>query len=39
MQQWEDFRVVWDPEEWDGVSVLRMPIEYIWKPDIRLYNR
>nr|XP_045374622.1 neuronal acetylcholine receptor subunit alpha-6 isoform X2 [Camelus bactrianus] len=35
---WNDYRLRWDPVEYDGIETLRVPADKIWKPDIVLYN-
>ncbi|XP_066276336.1 neuronal acetylcholine receptor subunit alpha-2-like [Branchiostoma lanceolatum] len=37
-QKWKDSKLCWDPEEYHGVSVIRVPSDMIWLPDIVLYN-
>ncbi|XP_076314010.1 acetylcholine receptor subunit alpha-like 1 [Tachypleus tridentatus] len=37
-QEWIDYKLRWDPEEYGGVSKLHVPAEQIWLPDIVLYN-
>lgn len=37
-QEWFDYKLKWDPEEYGGVSHLYVPAEQIWLPDIVLYN-
>ncbi|KAJ6217019.1 hypothetical protein RDWZM_008176 [Blomia tropicalis] len=37
-QEWTDYKLKWDPEEYGGVSQLYVPAEQIWLPDIVLYN-
>uniref|UniRef100_A0A8C4SIS6 Cholinergic receptor, nicotinic, beta 5a n=1 Tax=Erpetoichthys calabaricus TaxID=27687 RepID=A0A8C4SIS6_ERPCA len=37
-QEWNDYRLVWDPQEYDGIKKLRIPSQHIWLPDIVLYN-
>ncbi|KAG9259759.1 neuronal acetylcholine receptor subunit beta-2 isoform X1 [Astyanax mexicanus] len=37
-QEWNDYRLVWDPDEYDGIKKLRIPSHHIWLPDIVLYN-
>ncbi|XP_033903185.1 neuronal acetylcholine receptor subunit beta-4-like [Acipenser ruthenus] len=37
-QEWDDYRLSWDPSEYDGIDKLRIPIRHIWLPDIVLYN-
>ncbi|KAK6731395.1 hypothetical protein RB195_007706 [Necator americanus] len=37
-QVWMDRKLSWDPKNYGGVSVLYVPYEMIWVPDIVLYN-
>ncbi|CAJ0578032.1 unnamed protein product, partial [Mesorhabditis spiculigera] len=37
-QVWMDKKLSWDPKNYGGVSVLYVPYEMIWVPDIVLYN-
>ncbi|KAK6054557.1 putative acetylcholine receptor subunit alpha-type unc-38 [Cooperia oncophora] len=37
-QVWIDKKLSWDPKSYGGVSVLYVPYEMIWVPDIVLYN-
>ncbi|MGH0157975.1 UNVERIFIED_CONTAM: hypothetical protein FKN15_061094, partial [Acipenser sinensis] len=38
-QEWDDYRLSWDPSEYDGIDKLRIPPRHIWLPDIVLYNK
>ena len=38
-QEWNDYKLKWDPEEYGGVSKLHVPADEIWLPDIVLYNK
>ncbi|UYV83056.1 nAChRa1 [Cordylochernes scorpioides] len=38
VQEWNDYKLRWEPEEYGGVSKLHVPAEQIWLPDIVLYN-
>ncbi|CAG0894178.1 unnamed protein product [Darwinula stevensoni] len=38
-QQWIDYKLSWDPNEYGGVQMLYVPSEHIWLPDIVLYNK
>lgn len=38
-QVWFDEKLKWNPYDYGGVSVLYMPHEMIWTPDIVLYNK
>ncbi|XP_065129427.1 neuronal acetylcholine receptor subunit beta-2 [Paramisgurnus dabryanus] len=37
-QVWHDYRLMWDPEEYEGMRKVRLPSRHIWLPDIVLYN-
>ncbi|KAI2804899.1 Acetylcholine-activated cation-selective channel, partial [Blomia tropicalis] len=37
-QQWTDYKLKWEPEEYGGVNKLHVPAEQIWLPDLVLYN-
>ena len=38
LQTWTDDRLKWDPEQYGGLSVLRLPVDKVWQPDIVLTN-
>ena len=38
-QKWIDYRLVWDPADYENVEMLYVPAENIWLPDIVLYNK
>jgi len=35
---WNDTRLIWDPKDYNGIRVIRLPAEMIWTPDIVVYN-
>nr|QYL30862.1 ACR-16-like protein [Trichuris muris] len=35
---WQDYNLKWSPEEYGGLTDIRIPPEKIWKPDVILYN-
>ncbi|KAJ8043093.1 Neuronal acetylcholine receptor subunit alpha-3 [Holothuria leucospilota] len=37
-QSWNDYRLSWDPDEYDGITEIKVPINYVWLPDILIYN-
>uniref|UniRef100_A0A8C6HGQ8 Cholinergic receptor nicotinic alpha 2 subunit n=1 Tax=Mus spicilegus TaxID=10103 RepID=A0A8C6HGQ8_MUSSI len=37
-QEWNDYKLRWDPAEFGNITSLRVPSEMIWIPDIVLYN-
>lgn len=39
LQEWNDYRLVWNPDRYDGIKKLRIPSHHIWLPDIVLYNK
>jgi len=36
--KWYDVLLQWDPENWGGITEIRLPADAIWHPDITLYN-
>ena len=38
-QNWADRLLKWNAQDYGGVKAVKLPIDHIWKPDIRLYNR
>ncbi|XP_058860046.1 neuronal acetylcholine receptor subunit alpha-4-like isoform X1 [Acipenser ruthenus] len=37
-QEWHDYKLQWNPLEYENVTSIRIPSELIWRPDIVLYN-
>ncbi|XP_064607615.1 neuronal acetylcholine receptor subunit alpha-2-like isoform X2 [Liolophura sinensis] len=35
---WADPRLAWEPDDFDGIEQMRVPVQKLWKPDIVLYN-
>ncbi|XP_076581044.1 cholinergic receptor, nicotinic, beta 1 (muscle) like [Chaetodon auriga] len=35
---WSDYRLSWNPAEYDNIDVLRIPPGKVWRPDIYLIN-
>lgn len=38
-QVWNDYRLMWEPEQYEGIKKIRLPSQHIWLPDIVLYNK
>ncbi|GBP68861.1 Neuronal acetylcholine receptor subunit alpha-3 [Eumeta japonica] len=38
-QIWTDHHLRWNTSDFDGIDVIRVPYERVWKPDIILYNK
>ncbi|XP_006893533.1 PREDICTED: acetylcholine receptor subunit gamma [Elephantulus edwardii] len=36
--QWCDYRLRWDPQDYEGLWVLRVPSPMVWRPDVVLEN-
>ncbi|XP_054978803.1 acetylcholine receptor subunit gamma [Sorex araneus] len=36
--QWCDYRLRWDPQDYEGLRVLRVPSTMVWLPDVVLEN-
>lgn len=39
LKEWNDYKLRWNPEEYENVTSIRIPSEIIWRPDIVLYNK
>jgi nicotinic acetylcholine receptor len=37
-QEWQDYKLRWNPEEYGGIETVYAPAEQIWLPDIVLFN-
>ncbi|CAD5217217.1 unnamed protein product [Bursaphelenchus okinawaensis] len=37
-QSWIDYKLIWNPLDFDNVTTIHIPFDKIWKPDIILYN-
>lgn len=35
---WKDVQLKWNASDHDEITILNLPIETLWKPDLRLYN-
>ncbi|XP_048384265.1 neuronal acetylcholine receptor subunit beta-3-like isoform X2 [Stegostoma tigrinum] len=37
-QEWNDYKLSWNPDDYGGIHTIRVPSESIWLPDIVLYG-
>uniref|UniRef100_A0A0K0EVU7 Neuronal acetylcholine receptor subunit alpha-10-like n=1 Tax=Strongyloides venezuelensis TaxID=75913 RepID=A0A0K0EVU7_STRVS len=37
-QMWNDYKLIWDPREYDNITNIHIAYDKLWKPDIILYN-
>ncbi|XP_070570447.1 acetylcholine receptor subunit alpha-like [Ptychodera flava] len=37
-QQWADYRLIWDPDNYTGITSVVLNFERLWYPDMALYN-
>ncbi|XP_021368660.1 neuronal acetylcholine receptor subunit alpha-10-like [Mizuhopecten yessoensis] len=37
-QEWHDEKLSWNPDDYNGLSVMRIPCNNLWLPDMVLYN-
>ena len=38
-QEWFDYKLSWNPADYGNVTVLHIPSDMIWTPQIVLYNK
>ena len=36
---WLDYKLRWNPQQYAGIKVIRIPYQSVWRPDILLYNK
>ena len=36
---WNDYRLSWEPEEYEGIKGINVPATKIWRPDIGILNQ
>jgi len=39
LQEWMDHKLSWNPEEYGGITAIRVPSESLWLPDIVLFEK
>ena len=35
---WTDYRLTWDPSEYDDINTIALDAKHVWKPDINILN-
>eukprot|EP00062_Callorhinchus_milii_P027111 gi/632990023/ref/XP_007883963.1/ PREDICTED: neuronal acetylcholine receptor subunit beta-2-like [Callorhinchus milii] len=38
-QEWQDYRLIWEPADYENIEKVRLPSTHIWLPDVVLYNK
>ena len=38
LQKWHDVYMKWNPDDFGGITTVRLESEQVWVPDIMLYN-
>ncbi|XP_023965053.1 neuronal acetylcholine receptor subunit beta-3 isoform X2 [Malaclemys terrapin pileata] len=38
-QEWTDHKLCWNPEDYGGITAIRVPSESLWLPDIVLFEK
>lgn len=36
---WNDYRLSWEPEEYEGIKKINVPATKVWRPDIGILNQ
>lgn len=39
LQEWIDHKLSWNPDEYGGITAIRVPSESLWLPDIVLFEK
>lgn len=39
LKEWVDLKLKWNPDDYGGITSIRVPSETIWLPDIVLYEK
>lgn len=39
MQEWTDMKLRWDPDDYSGITTIRVPSDRLWLPDVVLYEK
>jgi len=35
---WSDYRLMWDPDQYEGITNIKVPATMVWRPDLSVYN-
>src|ERR1700722_11182847 len=38
-QNWVDYKLTWNPADYDNITRIHIPHNKLWKPDVVLYNK
>ncbi|XP_067931423.1 neuronal acetylcholine receptor subunit alpha-7-like isoform X3 [Watersipora subatra] len=38
IMQWSDYKLAWNPADYENITEIRLPAKLLWKPDILMYN-
>ncbi|XP_013391402.1 neuronal acetylcholine receptor subunit alpha-2-like [Lingula anatina] len=36
-QHWTDYRLTWNPAEYGNISLISVPLQKVWKPDVEMF--
>jgi len=36
--EWEDYRLTWDPSQYEGLKSFKVPAKHLWTPDLEILN-
>lgn len=39
LKEWRDVKLRWNPDDYGGIKVIRVPSDSLWTPDIVLFDK
>lgn len=39
LKEWIDVKLRWNPDDYSGIKVIRVPSDSLWTPDIVLFDK